>query len=134
MKVERDFRKCLVQPPAQSCASYGSGQGVWGLTHSHYENLQGWRLHPSGQPAPLLDCLCKKSELLLFQFVTIISCNSAMEPYEEAGCLLYDLLLGAGCCCSVLLKLSLLQSEEAQLPQPLLSGHMLQPHTKLASV
>jgi len=43
-------------------------------------------------------------------------------------CLLDGLPTGTRVCCQVPLKPSLLQAGQAQLPQPLLAGPVLQPH------
>lgn len=77
-KVGRDLRNCLVQPPVPPMRL---GQGAQGLTHSHCENLQRWRLHFSGQPVPLLDCIFHKVRTSLISICDhyFLSCHGALR-------------------------------------------------------
>ena len=103
--------------------------------------LQRRRLHsPSGQPVPGLRHPQREEvlphvqlELPLLQFVPIAPCPVAGHHWEESGPILLtptlQIFMGIS---KVPSQPSLLQAEQAQLPQPLLTGEMLQspPHPR----
>ena len=113
-------------------------QAAQDLVQAGLEYLQRRRLHkPSGQPVPGLRHPQREevlppvqTELPLVQFVPIAPCPVAGHHWEESGPVLLtptlQIFLGIS---KVPSQPSLLQAEEAQLPQLFLVGGMLQsPH------
>lgn len=107
-----------------------SDQVAQGFIHWGLENLQGWRWYSvSGQPVPLLECEKIlphiQSELLLFQFMPIISSSHHASPWRTCLSLFDNHSVGMRGCCKVPLQPSLLQTEQAQVLQPVLKGQRL---------
>lgn len=99
------------------------------------EKLQGWRLHSVfGQPLPWPDCShgekvfpCIQPEPFLFQSMSVASCPLSMLCCEEPDSIfLLTSPKVLGRAAGFPLKLCLLQAEEAQFLQPLLTEQAFQ--------
>jgi len=114
-------------------------QAAQDLVQVGFEYLQRRRLHNlSGQPVPGL-CHPQREEVLprvqlelpLLQFVPVAPCPVSGHHWKESGPVLLiptlQIFIGIS---KVPSQPSLLQAEQAQLPQPFLLGEMLQspPH------
>jgi len=76
IQAGRDFRRSLVQPPAQTRVTWEIRLVVQGFIHLSLKNLQGWRQHNlSGKPVPLLDCPYGESFIFFVSSPNFSSCN-----------------------------------------------------------
>lgn len=127
-EFERDLRKSFIQPPAQSRLSSEVRQVTQDFAKLSLEDHQGWMRTFSGQHFFPLDCLHNEKafpyvqyDLLLFQLMPTLSCPPTLHDCEELGSVpLINFLIGKGGLLLDLLKLSLLQAEQAQFPQPMI--------------
>lgn len=74
------------------------------------------------------------SEPVLFHHKPVFSHPIHTHDYKEPGSVLSVLLIGAGAFCRVPPHPSHLQAEQVRLPQPLLTGHMLQHLTMVVAL
>ena len=139
VRVGRDL--CGSSSPTPLLKQGHLQQAVEDLVQAGLEYLQRRRLHSlPGQPGPGLwhpqreEVLPRvQLELPLLQFVPVAPCPVAGHHWKESGPVLLtptlQIFVGID---KVPSQPSLLQAEQAQLPQPLLVGEMLQsPHHPL---